>query len=620
MPTLRRVGASFLASIALLALARSTQGAPPDTETLKGHPTFRVLGSSSSSSPNGGYNPTQIRNAYGFNSIAATGSGQVIALIEAYGSSTIVNDLTVFSNEYSIPITSATLTIVNSDGAPTGSDSGWALETALDVEWAHAIAPGAKILLVVTKNDDFNNLFNGIVFAASWQDPVTHEMAQQISMSWSVPEFAGETTLDSQLATAGISYFASAGDQSAGVGYPAASPYVTGVGGTTLLLTLTGNVVSETAWSDSGGGTSAYEPTPSWQASFQTTGTRDVPDVSYCADPSTGFAVYDSTAYQGNTGWQEVGGTSAGSPQWAALVALANSQRTTPVEGVNETLYGLASAGYKTYFRDITVGSNASSGNPGYNAGPGYDEVTGLGSPLAGALIAALTTSTVSAPPPPPQPPSTGSLSAAGVAPVPITAAPGALNVLVLGFSVTASAVEDVNVSQVIVTTTGIASAETPPVTAARLLLNSGTTPNAGTATLLSSATPGNDGTIAFVLSQTVALSTAQTWLVVFDVATGPITGTVVPTLTGIAATGDTSGASLTASGTPIQGDTLTIGTPATSATTTTSSSGFIPSGGGGGGGGCIVSHGRASPAALFPLAGLGLIVALVRRRRARRS
>jgi subtilase family serine protease len=146
---------------------------------------------------------------------------------------------------------------------------------------------------------------------------------------------------------------------------------VVGVGGTTLNLASNGAVVSETAWSGSGGGVSHYESKPVYQTSYGLTyARRAVPDVSYDADPNTGVLVYDSTPYQGFSGWWVVGGTSAGAPQWAAIQALGLSANN------NNFYQDAKSASYSSYFRDITVGSN------GYPATTGYDLVTGLGSPL----------------------------------------------------------------------------------------------------------------------------------------------------------------------------------------------------------------------------------------------
>src|SRR5207244_12419210 len=142
---------------------------------------------------------------------------------------------------------------------------------------------------------------------------------------------------------------------------------------TKITLDGTGAISQEVAWSGSGGGTSKYEPNmfqgPTWPSSF-----RGVPDVSYNADPNSGVAVYDSTPYNGSTGWYQVGGTSAGAPQWAALIALANASRA---QSLNQTAGVLYSLNNSSNFLDITSGSN------GYLAAPGYDLVTGIGSPVA---------------------------------------------------------------------------------------------------------------------------------------------------------------------------------------------------------------------------------------------
>jgi subtilase family serine protease len=145
-------------------------------------------------------------------------------------------------------------------------------------------------------------------------------------------------------------------------------------------------IASEVAWSGSGGGISAYESQPVYQSSYITSQTRAVPDVSYDADPNTGVSVYDSAGYYGQKGWFTVGGTSAGSPQWAALAAISDTMNPLMTPN-NTSIYNSAStsASYATNFRDIITGSNG-----GFNAGTGYDLVTGLGSPLANNLTPSL--------------------------------------------------------------------------------------------------------------------------------------------------------------------------------------------------------------------------------------
>lgn len=324
--------------------------------------------------PNG-YSPAQLRHAYGFDQLSGTGAGQMIAIVDAYGSSSIQNDLNKFCDTYGIPRT--TVAIYYAQGkAP--KNSGWALETTLDVEWAHAIAPGAKIVLVVAKSASFSDLLGAVDYAVKLG-------AKQISMSWGGSEFSSETSYDSHFNKAGFTFTASSGDSGSGTMWPAASPYVVGVGGTSLVLSSSGSALLETGWSGSGGGVSAYEVKPSFQNNWQPNARRGVPDVSYDADPNTGVSVYISN-YNGSTGWLTVGGTSVGAPQWAALVAISNSQRGSSLGNTDTAIYSSAVGSYSTDFRDEISGSNG-----GFNCLVGYDFVTGLGSPLAGQLVPQLT-------------------------------------------------------------------------------------------------------------------------------------------------------------------------------------------------------------------------------------
>lgn len=181
------------------------------------------------------------------------------------------------------------------------------------------------------------------------------------------------------------------------VDYPAASPYVLAVGGTSISADASGNYLGEKAWSGSGGGQSAYEPEPAYQSNYHipndSIGARAVPDVAYSADPASGFAVYDAYGYQGQSGWFVVGGTSAGAPQWSGLLAIANGVRVAngkttlnAVSAMNKVVYGAASAAYTANYRDILSGTNGSCGAL-CTAQPGYDYVTGLGSPIANNLV-----------------------------------------------------------------------------------------------------------------------------------------------------------------------------------------------------------------------------------------
>jgi subtilase family serine protease len=320
------------------------------------------------------------------------GHGQTIAIVDAYDDPNIANDLVTFDNQFGLPACTDTNGCLVKY-APTGiiTDSGWALEISLDVEWAHSIAPGAKIVLVESSDNSLGSLLSAV-------DAAVGAGAQQVSNSWGGGEFSTESSYDYHYNSATASFFVSSGDSGHGVIWPAASPYVISVGGTTLVTDSSGNWVSETAWSGSGGGNSRYEPKPSYQNNFNTNIHRSVPDVSYNADPNTGVYVYDSVPINGNSGWWQVGGTSAGAPQWAGISAIANSQNAKLASksfGTSIALYGAATGkAYLTNYHDITSGSN---GNCGFvcNARPGYDKVTGVGSPRANNLIPYLSPSSI---------------------------------------------------------------------------------------------------------------------------------------------------------------------------------------------------------------------------------
>lgn len=350
-----------------------------ETDKIQAHPPVWVKGSIRETpflakSP-GAYSPAQIRVAYGFDKLSSTGAGQTIAIIDAYGSASLAKDVSTFCTTFKLP--AANLSIYYPQGKAS-ANSGWALETSLDVEWAHAMAPGAKIVVVVAKSASLTNLLGAVDYAVNTLG------ANVVSMSWGSSEFSSEASYDYHFNKQGVSFFASSGDSGAGVNWPAASPYVVAVGGTTLKLDSTGKILSETAWSGSGGGISAYQPLPSFESGWVSATKRCVPDVSYNADPSTGFPVYISN-YNGSTGWITVGGTSAGAPQWAALLALSNASRSKPVADANVSIYSLAKANYFFYFDDILSGSNGA-----YTAGGVYDLVTGLGSPAASTLVPGL--------------------------------------------------------------------------------------------------------------------------------------------------------------------------------------------------------------------------------------
>jgi len=346
-----------------------------------------------------GLTPAQVREAYGFSSVsfgkvAGNGAGQTIAIVDAYNDPSIAADLAKFDTTFGIAAPPS-LKVVNENGgtALPSANASWDLEISLDVEWAHAIAPGANILLVEANTSGLGDLLAAVNTARSTAG------VSVVSMSWGASEFNGEQYLDSYFTTPaghqGITFVASSGDNGAPSGWPALSSNVLAVGGTTLTLGSGSTYKSETAWSDSGGGISAYESEPGFQKLVQSTGKRAGPDVSYDANPNTGFAVYDSQAYDGQSGWWEVGGTSAGAPQWSALLAIVNQGRATvglgSLNGAQSAIYSLPSSD----FHDIASGSNGE-----YSAKAGFDEVTGRGSPIANlvinGLIGAVTSGNVS--------------------------------------------------------------------------------------------------------------------------------------------------------------------------------------------------------------------------------
>jgi subtilase family serine protease len=328
------------------------------------------------------YDPGEIRHAYGIDQLGLTGTGQTIAIVDAYDDPTIANDLQLFDEKYGLP--NPNFVKATPDGTPSYNQS-WAGEIALDVEWSHAVAPGANILLVEVPSASLPNLMSGVDYAVS-------QGAHEISMSWTGGDFRGERGYDSNFQVPGVTFLAATGDNGAGANYPATSPYVTAVGGTSLEIDGEYNRVMEVGWSGSGGGTDRFEPRPYFQSGSLGHGHgRSVPDVSYNADPNTGYLVYDSSS---GGGWSWVGGTSAATPQWAGLIALANQGRAglgkaplgTGYEyGTNQILYALA--GSRSYsnpysaFYDITAGSN------GYDANAGYNRVAGLGAPVANELV-----------------------------------------------------------------------------------------------------------------------------------------------------------------------------------------------------------------------------------------
>ena len=346
------------------------------------------------------FTPSEIRQAYGvneisFNGTAGDGSGQTIAIVDAYNDPNIISDANTFSANYGLPQFNAsggpTLQVLNQFGGATlpsnASPGTWDVEESLDVEWAHAMAPNANIILFEANSNGTNSLYRAVTTAAGYSG------VSVVSMSWhsNNAEFSGETSLDSTFTTPsghqGVTFLASSGDVGGLAIYPSVSPNVIAVGGTSLTLNGDGSYGSESAWSDGGGGISKYESQPSYQngkVNGDSSTNRTVPDVSMVADPNTGVFLLD-TFYSSQ--YQQAGGTSLSAPLWAGLIAVADQglalKGISSLNGATQTLPDLYSLP-STDFHDITTGSN---GNP---ATVGYDMATGLGSPIANLLVPAL--------------------------------------------------------------------------------------------------------------------------------------------------------------------------------------------------------------------------------------
>ncbi len=348
--------------------------------------------------------------------LALDGTGQTIAIVDAYDDPSIIQSVDAFDSQFSLTDSGPTLyqrygpassflTVLNQYGQATslpgtdpngaGTDN-WEVEEALDVQWAHAIAPGAQIILVEANSQSLSDLMAGVATAAA-QPGVT-----VVSMSWGFAEgqavFAtDEAIYDSTFNVPGVTFVASTGDYGAAdPEYPAFSPNVVAVGGTSLMLNGGHSYDSETGWGyfssaagaliGSGGGISLYEPEPAFQQGVQSTGYRTTPDVSLVADPATGAWIADTYNLDPSNPFELVGGTSLAAPAWAGLFALVNQGRATVGESTlnsaaptqaQQALYSLPPSDYNA----ITSGTN------GYTASAGYNLVTGLGTPVANLLV-----------------------------------------------------------------------------------------------------------------------------------------------------------------------------------------------------------------------------------------
>ncbi len=349
---------------------RAMLSASPSPADLLCHPN---LSSFTGAGPSGGFTPAQILHAYGFDQVTWRGFGETIAIVDACDDPTVVADLHAFDQQFGLTDPNLTVTKLTMNGQSPVYDSLWAMEISLDVEWAHAIAPKANILLVESPTASLGALVNAVDYAR-YQPGVS-----VVSMSWGSSEFSMEGYYDSHFTTpaghGNVTFVASSGDSGAPSSWPSISSNVLAVGGTTLSVGTKNAYGGETAWSRSGGGYSPYETEPTYQHGVQTTGFRSNPDVAYDADPASGFSIYDNGA------WYCVGGTSAGAPQWAGLIARVNQARVANGKARLNTALPAIYSLPKADFHDITVGNN------GYAAGTGYDAATGRGSPIAQFVI-----------------------------------------------------------------------------------------------------------------------------------------------------------------------------------------------------------------------------------------
>jgi hypothetical protein len=359
------------------------------------------------------FTPAQIRHFYGldnfsYGSTTADGTGQTIAIIGADNAPDITTDLATFDSKYGLTAPPS-FDVVNQTGGtplPATYNASLSIETSLDVEWSHAMAPGADIVLIECNSTSFGDLIAAGVTTANSIAGVS-----VVSISYGAPEFSGQTAYDRYFNHNGVTYVAAVGDSgSADTFYPATSPDVVAVGGSQITTSdSAGSYGSETVWNDpppatstnepgaTGGDISAYENRPSYQsAQTQSASKRMTPDVSFDASTNSGVYVIDSS--QSNGSVFKVGGTSLAAPSFAGIVAVADQGRAidgqSALTGSTQTLPDL----YKlppADFHDITTGNNNYNNTGGYDAGAGYDLASGLGTPVANLLIPGLAGYTV---------------------------------------------------------------------------------------------------------------------------------------------------------------------------------------------------------------------------------
>jgi kumamolisin len=309
-----------------------------------------------------------------------TGGFGAIAIVDAYDDPTAASDLVAFSTQFGLPVpTSKTFSVVYASGTKPAQDStgGWELEESLDIEWAHAMAPNAEIILVEAKSNNNSDLFAAVTKAAAL---VNAAGGGEVSMSWGGIEDPGETSADALFVESGVVFFASTGDTQ-GTSYPSTSPNVIAAGGTTISRNpITGAFQAELAWNSAGGGPSSVEPRPSYQNGIESVvgNVRGTPDLSFDADPNTGVWVMNSTRLNGQGGpgsWWIVGGTSVSSPALAGIVNATGLKNTSSEAELTEIYNNKAVV---ADFADTIKGSCYFY--DGYLAVKGWDFCTGVGS------------------------------------------------------------------------------------------------------------------------------------------------------------------------------------------------------------------------------------------------
>jgi subtilase family serine protease len=327
----------------------------------------------SSTSP-GGYGPAQLQAAYG-TAPASGGSGRLVAIVDKGNDPNLEADLGTYRAQFGLPACTTAngcFRKVNQTGGTSypATDASWAQETSLDVDMVSANCPNCHILVVETNSTSFTDLAAGVNTAASLG-------AVAISNSYGGSESSSETSIASAYNHAGIAITASNGDSGYGTESPAAFNTLTAVGGTSLSTASNSRGWTETVWSGSGSGCSAYISKPSWQHD-PSCARRMIGDVGYVADPYTGVAVYDSLAYQGYSGWLVFGGTSVGAPSIAAIYALAGNTVSNASNVYSHT----------SSLHDVTTGSNGRCSVAYFcNGEVGYDGPTGFGTPAGTAAF-----------------------------------------------------------------------------------------------------------------------------------------------------------------------------------------------------------------------------------------